>query len=101
MKKRLAIYNATFARLVEVMNTETPFQENVKFIQTTRDNEFLFGPEVEVFINNIWKKGNELWAHKQVPGTAMQQAKIIEWFDAQRQEARNVFKKYIDFTEAI
>jgi LPS O-antigen subunit length determinant protein (WzzB/FepE family) len=101
-EKRLAIYNATFARLAEVLdNTNSSFQDNVKFIRATRDNEFLFGQEVADFINNIWTKGNELWAHQQVGGTAQRQAEIIAWFDAQRAEARNVFKKYIDFTEAI
>jgi hypothetical protein len=102
-EKRLAIYNAVLARLVEVVNDmDSPFQKNVKFIQETKDNEFLFGPEVVEFINNIWKRGNDLMAvNAMTLSRAERQTEIIDWFDKQRIEARKVFFKYINLTEAV
>jgi hypothetical protein len=102
--RRLAIYNAVFARLVEIINgVNQPllFQANVKFIRETRDHEFLFRPEVGQFIDSIWKRANELMTLQTVSGAPARQAEIIEWFDVQRAEARKVFFKYINLTDAI
>ena len=57
----MAIYSAVTARcaeVVEAMASDLP--GNIKFLRETRDHEFLFGPEVGVFINDIWKQGNNL-----------------------------------------
>jgi hypothetical protein len=100
-ERRIAIYNALTARcaaVVEAMSSD--LQGNIKFIRATRDHEFLFGPEVGTFVNEIWKQGNRLMTLQAVePRRPDQESVIVDWFSIQISEARKIFSKYMDFTD--
>jgi len=98
-EKRMAVFNSTMNMIASVVQTANPtLPECFKFIQDTRDHEFLFGSEVGAFINEVYKKATALHAHIQVgPGGAAQQTEIMTWFIGQMGEARKVFLRYIDF----
>lgn len=98
-EKRMAVFNSTMNMIASVVQTANPtLPECFKFIQETRDHEFLFGPEVGVFINEVYKKATALYAHIQVgPSGAAQQTEIMTWFIGQMGEARKIFLRYLDF----
>jgi hypothetical protein len=101
-EKRMAIYTAVTARCAAVVSSmSSDLPDNIKFLRETRDHEFLFGPEVGVFINEIWKHGNKLHMFQAIrPQQPVQEAEIVEWFNLQLSEARKFFAKYMDFTDA-
>ena len=98
-EKRMAVVNSTMRMLASVVQTANPdLSECFKFIRETRDHEFLFGPEVAAFINEVFKKATALHAQIQVgPGGAAQQTEIMTWFLGQMGEARKLFLPYVDF----
>lgn len=100
-EKRFAIYNAVAERCADVVRTaRSTAEENIAFIQATRDETFLFGPEIHQFIDEIWKRGNDLYAlQAMVPREPAQETPIVLWFNDQLREARKIFFKYIDFTD--
>lgn len=101
-EKRMAIYSAVTARCAEVVQTAaSDLPGNIKFLRETRDHEFLFGPEVGVFINDIWKRGNNLTTYMALrPRQPDKETEIINWFNTQLSEARKYFAKYMNFTDA-
>ena len=100
-EKRLVIYNAVMLRLAEVVQLyASPLQDNIRFVRETRDHEFLFGPEVKLFIDQIYKHGNNLMTLQAVqPRKPQDEADEVNWFNVHLTEARTLFFKYIDFTE--
>jgi hypothetical protein len=101
-EKRMAIYSAVTARCAEVVQSvSSDLPGNIKFLRETRDHEFLFGPEVGVFINEIWKQGNNLTVFMALrPRQPDKETEIINWFNTQLSEARKYFAKYMNFTDA-
>lgn len=86
--------------LASVMQTaNATLNQCFKFIQDTRDHEFLFGPEVGKFIDDVFKKATALHAQVTVggAGAAVRQTEIMMWFSEQMREARKIFLKYLDF----
>lgn len=100
-EKRMAVYNATTARCAAVVSAgASDLQENIKFLRETRDHEFIFGKEVGAFIDQLWKRGNNLDAFQALtPRQWGKESEIIDWFNTQLSEARKVFSKYMDFTD--
>lgn len=100
-EKRIAIFKSVTARCADVVSaTASDLQDNVKFMRETRDHEFLFGPEVGVLIEQMWKQGNALNTLQALqPRQPAREADIVAWFSAQISEARQIFSKYMDFTD--
>lgn len=98
-EKRMVVFNSTMKMIASVAQSANPtLSQCFQFIQDTRDHEFLFGPEVGEFINEVYKKATALHAHIQAGvGGAAQQTQIMQWFIGQMGEARKVFLKYLDF----
>jgi hypothetical protein len=61
----------------------------------------LFGPEIEVFIDETYKKATKLHARVTVGGPENAEAigEILEWFSGKIAEAREKFGPYMDFRE--
>jgi hypothetical protein len=100
-EKRLAVFNSTMRMIGAVLeNADATLQQCMKFIQETRDHDFLFGPEVGEYINKVYKKGTELHAHTTMGASrAAQQTEVVDWFLQQTKEARKIFLPYLDFSK--
>jgi hypothetical protein len=98
-EKRLAVFNSTMRMIAAVVRSANPtLAQCYQFIQDTRDHEFLFGPEVKSFIDEVYSKAVTLNMHIVVgPQTALQQTQVMEWFVGRIADARNVFLPYLDF----
>src|SRR6266849_9511156 len=98
-EKRMVVFNSTMKMIASVLQSANPsLSQCFQFIQDTRDHEFLFGPEVGDFINEVYKKAVELHTHIAVGGAGApaQQTQLMTWFGEQMKEARKVFLKYLD-----
>ena len=96
-EKRMAVFNSTMEMIASVVKSANPtLPECFQFIQDTRNHEFLFGPDVGEFINEVYKKATALRAHIMTAGAA-QQTPIMQWFVDQMGEARKMFLPYLDF----
>ena len=98
-ERRMAVFNSTMNMIASVIQSVNPeLAECIQFMRDTRDHELLFGPEVGVLINEVYRKATLLHAHIAVgPHTAAQQTQTLDWFINQMGEARKVFLKYLDF----
>jgi hypothetical protein len=100
-EKRYAIYNTVVQRCAEVVNKmASPLEDNQRFLRETRDNDFLFGPEIHNLIDQIWKQGNNLMTFQAIrPAQPLKETEIMDWFLKKLSDTPKIFFKYIDFTE--
>jgi hypothetical protein len=100
-EKRMAVFNSTMKMIGSVMQTaNADLSQCFQFIKDTRDHEFLFGPEVGKFINEVYQKAVALHAHTQMRSSdAAQLTEILNWFFEQSGEARKIFLRYMDFRD--
>jgi hypothetical protein len=101
--KRLAIYTAAMARCSSIIRKgRSDLQENFDFSRETRDHEFLFGPEVGIFIDGIWDHANKLDALKALnPRQPDKETEMMKWFMKQLGEGRKIFLRYMNFTDSF
>ena len=97
-EERLAVFNLTMKMIGSVnRDANAGLNDCFAFIRETRDHEFLFGPEVGTFINEVFKKATALHAHIQMgPGGAAKVTEVMTWFVAQASEAHRIFLPYMD-----
>jgi hypothetical protein len=98
--QRLEVFNRTmtFIALVMQQGTVTP-NDCTQLLVDTREHQFLFGPEIGEFIDQVYGNGVDLHTHLAInPPQAAQAAAILNWFATQMREGRNRFKVYMDFT---
>jgi hypothetical protein len=100
-EKRMAVFESTAELLAHVAQTSRVEVPQLFDLQRkTRDHEFLFGPEVAKFIDEIYNKGITLsagQAQPRDPRTYQEEVKLTAWFSDQLHEAKKVFLPYIDF----
>jgi hypothetical protein len=109
--RRLRIYEEVRKILSIVMRDATASTEDLlKFRTSVSEADFLFGPEVMAYIEEIYSHGLDLWKwksqyrdytqqqpagydHKQV---VEEMHKELRWLTAQFGPAKERFKKYLD-----
>ena len=102
-EKRLAVFNSTITMIAAVVeHANATYVQCFQFIQDTREHEFLFGPEVGEFINEVYKKAvavhNYIAAYdSKNPRNPAELTQLVAWFADQMREARKVFLPYLDF----
>src|SRR5436309_4314510 len=84
-EKRLVAFNSTMKMISSVIQAaNADLNQCFEFIKETRDHEFLFGPEVGAFIDEVYHKAVALHAQAQMgPGGAEQFRQTLEWFVGQ------------------
>lgn len=103
-EKRLAVYESVMkVKGLVIRNARLDLNQLFEFIQETRNYEFLFGEDVSDYIDEIYKKGVEVWArvgNPAIPPAEMTSTTaLLEWFSGQEKVARAIFLKYMDFTK--
>jgi len=101
-ERRLAVFNSTMKMIASVVQTaRADLDQCFSFIKETRERDFLFGPEVGKFIDEVYSKAIELHAHLATfqPGGGAQLTEILNWFVGRHREAVKVFNRYMDFTK--
>jgi len=81
-------------------------EELSKFLRNSKDKEFLFGKDVQQFLDELYKKGVDFLRYKNILNDhnlpmerreklVDEEAAIFEWFLKQFAESRSIFKKYL------
>ncbi len=98
-ERRMVVYNSTMNMIASVIQSTRPsLDQAFQYVRETRDHEFLFGPEVKTFIDEVYKKVVALEAHNTMGSEGVtQRTEILNWFSGKMGEARMVFLKYLDF----
>ncbi len=98
-EKRLAVFNSTMKLIASVVRQgNATLDDCFELIRDTWEHEFLFGPEVGDFINEVYKKSVELHTQNgEGSAGAVRRREILEWFFGRSDEARKIFLKYMDF----
>ncbi len=102
-QKRMEVFNSTMKMIAAVVQVaRVDLNQLFTFLQETREHEFLFGPEIGEYINDVYSKGVELHARYHGIATGRQidiekSTELLKWFSGQSAIARNKFLKYVDF----
>lgn len=111
LERRMRVFDATMAFIALVMRDAQikTYEPLFGLKAKTAESQWLFGPEISEYIDELFKKGNRLRAiyAARLPGDIMRpedipvDAEINEWFTAQVEKnlARDRFLKYMDFRE--
>jgi hypothetical protein len=109
--KRLKVYQEVTKTLSVIMGTVHPEMPDLfEFRKQTAEADFIFGPEIPEYIEEIFRRGTKLhYANEQYrditqtppPGydheaVVKQMHEQIDWIAAQFPIAREKFKKYLD-----
>jgi hypothetical protein len=81
-------------------------EELIKFLRNSKDKEFLFGKDVQQFLDELYKKGVDFLRYKNILNDhnlpmerreklVDEEAALFEWFLKQFDESRSIFKKYL------
>lgn len=111
--RRLRVYEEVRKLLsIAMAKGDLPFQDLLRFRTSVSEADFLFGPEVMAFIDELYKRGVQLgywndefrtppeargldYNHKKV---VSEKYKELRWIVDQFEPARKVFKKYLDIS---
>ena len=106
-ERRLAVYKAVAEYLTVVIRPEPPADESaLKMIRETADASFLFKEEISNYLEELYKKGIDLWVlneelsdrtmDKQERRTkAVERGELKKWFGNQYSAAHEKFKRYL------
>ena len=114
--RRLSVYKAVTKYLNAVLTTLHPTLENLfEFHRSTAEADFLFGPDIRKYLDDLYKHGVQLqrWkeerqAEKQDWPADYDHHKVVEgiskestWFVEQPERALRQFKKHLTPPEAL
>jgi hypothetical protein len=113
--RRLRIYEEVRKILSIIMRDATASAEDLlRFRTSVSEADFLFGPEVMQYIDEIYKRGLNLWRRSTEYKEHLRQEKpegydhdeVVEemhkeltWLTEQFVPAKNLFKKYLDVSK--
>src|SRR5215831_2737425 len=95
LEKRLAVFNSTVTFIALVMQQGTVSDTDcTRLLVDTREHQFLFGPEIADFINEVHDRGVDLYALVPANQGNPQITEIRNWFRDQMGEGQRRFKAY-------
>jgi len=112
--RRLKVYEEVVQILSIIIQTARPnFEDLIKFRRAVSEADFLFGPEIMQYIDEIYKRGIQLeYLNKQYRDSTQPSAegydhqKVCDsmhaefiWFSKQFEPAKLKFKKYLDISK--
>lgn len=112
--RRLLVYEEVRKILSIIMRDGKANTEDLlKFRTSVSEADFLFGPEITTYIDEIYKRGLSLWRwreeyrdYTQEKPEGYDHAKVVEemhkelrWLSEQFEPAKNTFKKYLDISK--
>jgi hypothetical protein len=101
----LKVFDATMKLIAEIArDARVEYQQLIQFLRETREHEFLFGPEIKEYIDEIYHRGVDLHARAAaIPrgqqGDIERQTQLLNWFTEQTRAGTQLFLKYVDFRE--
>jgi hypothetical protein len=112
--RRLRIYEEVRKILSIVMrDAKASTEDLLKFRTSVSEADFLFGPEIMDYIDEIYKRGLKLWRwnqeyrdYRQEKSEGYDHAKVVDgmhkeltWLTEQFEPAKQKFKKYLDISD--
>lgn len=112
--RRLRIYEEVIKILSIIMrDAKSNTKDLLKFRTAVSEADFLFGPEIPAYIDEIYKRGLHLWRrseeyrdYKQEKPDGYDHKKVVDemhedltWLVEQFEPAKKKFKKYLDISK--
>lgn len=96
-EKRYAVFECVNAFLLTVAKGQkVNQQQRDEFLSGTRSAEFLFGPDIKKYIDEIWVKAvdADCWVECETPYSARERTDAMKWLHNQ---LKDVDKKFIEY----
>jgi hypothetical protein len=112
--RRLKIYEQVRTILSKVMQkADISYEDLLSFYRECSEADFLFGPEISQYIEEIYKRGVKLHHFReqyrdstQIPPAGYDHQQVVEgshkellWFNEQFEPAKTRFRKYLDVSD--
>jgi len=112
--RRLAIY-VEVKKILSIIARDAAVstEELLKFISSVAEADFLFGPEISQYVDEIYRRGLNLWRRNteykeraQARSAQYDHDKVVsemnrelEWLTEQFEPAKQRFRKYLDISD--
>jgi hypothetical protein len=103
-ERRMKVFDSTMNLIASILqDASVKLDQLFQFLRETRDHEFLFGPEISQYIDDLYRNGVQLRASgallQRNPEEIRRNTDLLNWFSGQSAIAREKFLKYLDFTK--
>ena len=97
--KRYEVFVATMKLLSSAVNSANVTLDNLfEFLAETRTSAFLFGEDIQQYIDEVYDKSVELH-HKVQTGEARRDNELMRWFIGQSKTAKEKFGHYLSMPD--
>lgn len=101
--RRLKVFNSAGKLIATILReARIEWRELGEFRSETNESDFLFGPDITNYLNELYTKAIRVHAlvTAQNPENAAEQTQVFTWFEAQLDEVKKKFGRYMAFKEA-
>jgi hypothetical protein len=102
-ERRLKVFNSTGELIATVLRRgKVANDELVNFLYDTRENEFLFGPDIAAYLHELYGKASDVYSLEGATDEESKKQRIeaLKWFSGQGDEAKKRFGIYMAFKKA-
>jgi hypothetical protein len=103
LDRRAKVFNATGELIGRILRRGKVYNEDLmQFLYDTRENEFLFGPDIAAYLHELYGKASDIYSLEDAVDEEPKKQRIaaLKWFSGQGDEAKKNFGKYMAFRES-
>lgn len=102
-ERRLKVFDSTGELIATVLRQgKIANDELMNFLYDTRENEFLFGPDIAAYLHELYGKASDVYSLEEATDEESKKQRIeaLNWFSGQGDEAKKRFGVYMAFKKA-
>ena len=102
LERRLKVFNSTGELIgIAISRGKVENDDLMKFLFETRENEFLFGPDITAYLHELYSKASDVYSLEDAADEEQrrQRKEVLKWFSGQGDEAKKKFGVYMAFRE--
>jgi hypothetical protein len=103
-ERRLKVFESASELIATVLSRGKVGNNDLfKFLQETRENEFLFGADIAAYLHELYGKASDVYALEGATDDEPRKQRIatLLWFSGQGDKVKKKFGKYMAFPEAF
>jgi hypothetical protein len=101
-ERRLEIFDST-GELIATVLQQGKIEDGdlMKFLRKTREDEFLFGPDIASYLHELYGKAVDIYSLEGALDEEPRKQRVaaLKWFSGQGDEAKRKFGRYLAFKE--
>jgi hypothetical protein len=103
-ERRLKVFDSSSELIGTVLGRGKVGNDDLfKFLRETRENEFLFGPDIAAYLHELYGKASDVYALEGATDEEPKKQRVatLLWFSGQGDKVKKKFGKYMAFPDAF